>query len=126
MASRPPVTELLDDMNVGDSLSLEVTLVSPLAPYGVIDLTGSTVKFGMRRQYLSTPTSPDQINADLVSTEPTEGKAFLFLSSEDTKDLSPGVYYYGFTLTDPAGDVFTIIEARLTMRPSISPITEGS
>jgi len=123
MSLRPPTTELLDDFNAGDALSIEVTLTSPVDPYPVLDLTDSVVKFGMRRLPIAAQSSPDQLTVTLTLTDPENGKALLFIYGHETAALTPGEYVYGFVLTDPLGNPTTIIEARLTLRPEVTEAT---
>jgi len=123
MSTRLPTTELLDDFNQGDSLNLEFQIVSPIAPYAPLDITNCTVKFGLTRQYLAVPLAPDTLVKTMDLTAPAEGKAFLQLLPSETAALAPGLYTYGVTLTDAVGNVSTILESRLTLRPPVIPPT---
>jgi hypothetical protein len=109
-------TDLLPDFNVGDTVTLEVTLVSPVEPFDPLVIPGgTTMDFGMRREY----NQPGlDVSKPLTLINASIGLWTLEILPEDTEDLLPGVYFYAFKLTEPLGGVVTIVEARVTLRPA--------
>ena len=90
-------------MTRGDSEAIKVTIKDTLG--NVIPLvTGDTIHFTVREYIRSTTKIIEKI-----ITEFDDGKAFISIDPEDTKNLSYTSYVYDIQLTKADGTVKTII-----------------
>lgn len=91
-----------------------------------IDLTGSSLKFTMKRepeQRVLQPTAAPVVvkdSDDLTQIEisdqtlaATLGQAVIKLRPDDTRFLDPGSYVYDVQMTTAAGDVYTVARGRI-------------
>lgn len=116
----PSLTTTINlDRRRGDTKAFQFTIDEDGAD---LDITGHTFLMTVNVDVDPTdpPVTPDewQLTASLVAPN-TDGK-FKFQPSAPNMDLEPGVFFYDIQMTDPGGEITTVIAGTLTITQDIT------
>jgi hypothetical protein len=105
------------DVIRGDDESIQLTFTD--VNDNVIDLTGSTVFFTVKRKIEDTDDDAVIKKEVSVFAAPTTGVAIITLTDDDT-NLTSGVYYYDVQLVDQAGLVSSIRQDKFKVHKDVT------
>ena len=79
-------------------------------------LVGATVRFTMKsEEYDENATDSSALLVKNVTTGDSSGAAEIIINPSDTALIEPARYYYDIKVEEASGDIYKVVEGRLTL-----------